>query len=186
MTSTRAPDTERVILVDASDAERGIHDKLAAHREGLLHRAVSVFVTGPGDTAVLQRRAGDRYHSGGLWSNAACTHPQPGESVGDAAARCLREEMALDCRLSPVFALTYYARLGEGMVEHEYDHVFVGYSDEDPVPNPHHVAAWRRVPFDRLTSELAERPDDFTAWLPLVWGGLLQRGVLSAAPGAVD
>ena len=60
---------EYVLLVDAEDQVTGLREKMAAHREGLLHRAFSVFVFTPDGRHLLQQRAASKYHSGGLWSN---------------------------------------------------------------------------------------------------------------------
>src|SRR5262245_54825248 len=97
----------RVILVDANDGEVGKEERMRAHREGLRHRAFSIFVFDRAGRLLLQRRAAGKYHSGGLWSNTCCSHPLPGESVLDAAHRRLREEMGFDCPLQPSFTFVY-------------------------------------------------------------------------------
>ncbi|HEX7957304.1 MAG TPA: isopentenyl-diphosphate Delta-isomerase, partial [Pyrinomonadaceae bacterium] len=118
--------SEQLILVDADDRELGAGEKLEVHRAGALHRAFSVFVFDGRGRLLMQRRAAGKYHSGGLWSNTACGHPRPGEATRAAARRRLREEMGLDCELSAAFEFVYRAELGDSLVEHEYDHVFVG------------------------------------------------------------
>ena len=140
---------ERVVLVDESDAEVGTLEKQRAHAEGRLHRALSVFVLNARGEMLLQRRASAKYHSGGLWTNACCSHPRPGEPVDAAARRRLREEMGIDCALEPAFAFTYRAEVGGGLVEHEYDHVFLARYDGDPAPSADEVDGWRWVPIDR-------------------------------------
>src|SRR5919205_4313288 len=125
---------EELILVDAQDRELGVKEKLQAHVEGALHRAVSVFVFDGGGRLLLQKRAPTKYHSAGLWSNTACGHPRPGESTLAAARRRLREEMGFDCELREAFQFLYRAELDGELVEHEYDHVFVGVHDRDPAP----------------------------------------------------
>lgn len=153
-----------VVLVDEHDAPLGEMAKLEAHEKGLLHRAFSVFVFNSRGELMLQRRAEDKYHSGGLWSNTCCSHPRPGESVETAAHRRLWEEMRLRCDLFSHFSFVYRAELDRGLVEHEYDHVLVGQSEVDPDPNPSEVAGWRWAPIDAIRRELSERPGDFTAW----------------------
>src|SRR5689334_7965348 len=112
---------ERVVLVDERDREVGTMPKLAAHAEGALHRAFSVFVLNAAGELLLQRRAAAKYHCGGLWTNSCCGHPRPGEPVADAARRRLREEMGFDCELASVGSFVYRAEVGGGLVEHEYD-----------------------------------------------------------------
>jgi isopentenyl-diphosphate Delta-isomerase len=155
---------ERVILVDERDREIGTAPKLRAHREGALHRAISVFVLNGRGEMLLQRRAHAKYHSGGLWSNACCSHPRPGEETAAAAARRLKEEMGLRTPLRWVHSFTYRAALADGLWEHEYDHVFVGRTDADPRPDPGEVAEWRWVAIDELSRELERHPERFTVW----------------------
>jgi isopentenyl-diphosphate Delta-isomerase len=164
---------EVVVLVDAQDRPVGILPKRQAHLEGRLHRAVSVFVFNERGEMLLQRRAAEKYHSGGLWSNACCSHPRPGETLPDAARRRLREEMGLDVPLDLAFTFTYRAELDAGLTEHEFDHVYVGTGNEDPRPDPAEVEAWRWVSMAQLRRELEEDPGAFTAWFPVALRRLL-------------
>lgn len=157
---------EQVILVDGDDRGIGYMEKLAAHREGLLHRAFSVFIFDGDGRLLLQRRALGKYHSPGLWSNTCCGHPRPGEDTLSAAQRRLVEEMGLHCELRHVHSFMYRADLGNGLWEHELDHVFVGTTPSEPLPNPDEVAEWRAVPRVALEEELAHAPGDFTVWFP--------------------
>jgi isopentenyl-diphosphate delta-isomerase len=154
---------ELVILVDASDREVGQAPKLAAHRQGILHRAFSVFLFDTGGRLLLQRRAQGKYHSGGLWSNTCCGHPRPGEGLVDAAQRRLAEEMGVTCALRPVGSFTYRARVGD-LEEHELDHVLVGRHEGDPRPAASEVDAWRWVAPAEAVAELAAGPERFTPW----------------------
>src|SRR5689334_1861243 len=117
--TTTADATDYVIIVDPLDNEIGASEKLAAHREGKLHRAFSVFVFHD-DALLLQRRADSKYHSPGLWTNTCCSHPRPGEGLTVAAHRRLSEEMGFDCDLEPAFSFVYRAQFPNGLVEHEF------------------------------------------------------------------
>jgi len=181
----REPDAPPVILVDEEDREIGLAPKLDAHARGALHRAVSVFAFDARGLLVLQRRARTKYHSGGLWSNAACTHPRSGESTEEAARRCLREEMGLDATfMLRSGALLYRAHVGDGLEEHELDHLFVARVDQTPAPNASEVEEWRAIPLRDAEREVAEAPQRFTAWFPLalskVTAGELVARVLQA------
>jgi isopentenyl-diphosphate delta-isomerase len=156
---------EQVILVDEHDRELGAVEKLQAHRDGALHRAFSVFVFDAAGRLLLQRRARAKYHSGGLWSNTACGHPRPGEATAAAARRRLREEMGFDCELREAFDFIYRAELAGGLVEHEFDHVFVGRFDGAPAPDATEVEGWRRATLEELREDLRLRPDDYSFWL---------------------
>lgn len=155
---------DRVILVDERDRPVGEAEKLAAHRDGRLHRAFSVFVRHRDGRILLQRRAESKYHSGGLWTNTCCGHPRPGEETGPAAERRLHEEMGFQCALQPVGTFVYRAQLG-ALVEHEFDHVFTGQFDGSPSPDPAEVADWRWVALEELDADLRAHPERYTVWL---------------------
>ena len=92
-------------------------DKLAVHRDGLRHMAVSVFVL-CGEALLLQRRAQGKYHTPGLWANTCCSHPQWGERAADCAVRRLREELGVTgIGLQPMGRIEYRADVGGGMVD---------------------------------------------------------------------
>lgn len=145
---------DQVILVDVHDAELGVMAKLEAHQKALLHRAVSVFIFNSQQQLLLQKRAADKYHSACLWTNTVCTHPKPGESNTDAVRRRLKEEMGLEVtEVTKIFDFTYLEKLGNELTEHEFDHVFIGFSDEIPLPNPDEVSDFRFVYVDLLRNE---------------------------------
>lgn len=168
---------ERVILVDEDDVECGTAEKLAAHVEGALHRAFSVVVFNRAGEMLLQCRAAGKYHSAGLWSNACCGHPRPGEDVRKAARRRLAEEMGIDCELKPLFHLRYHADLDGGLVENEYDHVFTARYDGEPRPNPAEVQAFGWVRLRDIRRDMDEEPERYTAWFPLLVDELAAEGV---------
>lgn len=156
---------ERVVLVDEQDRELGAAEKLSAHAAGKLHRAFSIFVFNSERQLLLQRRAQSKYHSGGLWSNTCCGHPRPGEATLPAARRRLREEMNFDCELRPAFEFLYRAEFANELVEHEYDHVFVGEFNGVVTPDETEVEAWTWTTLAELRRDLSARPDDYTYWL---------------------
>ncbi len=167
--------SSQVVLVDLHDRPTGTMEKLEAHRQGLLHRAVSVFIFNAGGKWLLQQRASKKYHSAGLWSNTCCTHPYPEERPEDAAQRRLEEEMGLSCPLEKQFCLTYKAQIDEKLAEHEYDHIFTGYTTDIPVPNPTEVSEWKFVPTLQLTKDMHEHPDRYTIWFKAIFPQLLKR-----------
>ncbi len=155
---------EQVILVDENDKEVGLCPKLEAHQRGLLHRAFSIFIFNSQQKLMLQRRQADKYHSAGLWTNTCCSHPRIGETLTMAAQRRLREEMGFEVQLKKVGSFIYHECLENGLVEHEFDHVFVGYYDEEPEINPEEVGDWCWVDIDTLKLNLQNAPQQFTAW----------------------
>ena len=158
-----------VVLVDDADREIGVANKLDVHRSGALHRAVSVFLFDSKGRLLVQRRALGKYHSGGLWSNSACTHPRPGETTDAAAYRCLDEELGLRAlRLEKAFTLTYRAPVGPDMIEHELDHVFIGTFEGTPRPVPGEVSEWKVVAWQQVMSRIASHPAEWTPWCALL------------------
>jgi len=157
-------ETEYVVLVDAQDKEIGTLEKMQAHREGKLHRAVSVIVFNSKKQVLLQKRAIVKYHSAGLWTNTCCTHPRPGEKTLDAAKRRLYEEMGIRCELKKIFELTYNFKLADDLSEHEFDHVFAGICDEVPLPDPMEVSDYKYIEIKDLEKQMNDAPEQFTAW----------------------
>ncbi|NNU33868.1 isopentenyl-diphosphate Delta-isomerase [Mucilaginibacter sp. S1162] len=155
------------MIVNASGGAIGTMDKMAAHRSGTLHRAFSVFIFNSKGQLLLQQRALDKYHSGGLWTNTCCSHPRLGESTSDAAHRRLQEEMGINCELTELFQFSYRHEFENGLIENEYDHVFMGISDELPLPNPDEVGDFRYIDTDLLLFELLEQPNKYTPWFKI-------------------
>lgn len=156
---------EHLVLIDKNDEAIGSEEKLAAHQQGLLHRAFSVFIFSSDGKLMLQKRADGKYHSGGLWTNTCCGHPRPGELVDAAAQRRLQEEMRFSCDLSEKFIFAYQTSFPNGLIENEIDHVFFGEHDIDPEPDPNEASDWRWIDLDSLEQELRGVPQRYTFWL---------------------
>ncbi|MEM7621842.1 MAG: isopentenyl-diphosphate Delta-isomerase [Planctomycetota bacterium] len=170
---------ESVVLVDSDDNDVGTCEKLEAHRgDGLRHRAFSVFLLDAEGRQLLQQRAETKYHFGGLWTNACCSHPRLGETPADAARRRLVEELGIHgVDMVHAGSFEYRARDSESrLIEHEIDHVFVGTLDASGdgsrtrtiiEPNPDEVMAFRWVTRAELDGELGASPERFTPWFPI-------------------
>lgn len=159
---------EDIILVNRKDQKIGTGGKMGVHKSGKLHRAFSIFVFNSRGELLLQKRAKGKYHSGGLWTNTCCGHPLPGESTQEAASRRLKEEMGFVCGIREVFSFCYNARLDGNMVENEYDHVFCGVYEGNPVPDPEEVEGWKWANINQIQKKVHERPDEFTHWFKIV------------------
>jgi isopentenyl-diphosphate delta-isomerase len=158
---------EQVILVDENDNQIGLMNKMEAHEKALLHRAFSIFVFNSKGKLLIQQRALTKYHSGGEWANTCCSHQRSGESTLEAAHRRLQEEMGFDVDLEEVFQFTYKKEFGNGLTEHEYDHVVFGYYDETPNINPEEVADWKYVDLAQLKIDIEINPEQYTIWLQI-------------------
>jgi isopentenyl-diphosphate Delta-isomerase len=153
-----------IILVDPDDVPTGVGAKTDVHRRGLRHRAISILIRNPRGELLIQRRSAAKYHSGGLWANACCSHPRPGEAPLAAAHRRLPEELGFDCPLTPLFKTHYRATLDNGFIEDEVVHAFGGVYDGPVSPAPAEVSEWRWIGLDALTRDRRARPDAYTVW----------------------
>lgn len=173
-----------VVLVDDNDQEVGIAEKLYAHQQALQHRAFSIFIfmiKQQKISVLLQQRQHDKYHCGGLWTNACCSHPRPKETVMAAANRRLNEEMGMVLPLEHQGYFIYSAKFDNGLTEKELDHVLVGlYHGETIRINPQEVSAFAWRELQQLMDELSSQPHKYTAWLkPALTIALRHPSILS-------
>ncbi len=157
-----------VVLVSADDIALGTMDKLEAHQKGLLHRAFSVFLFNDQGQMLLQKRAEKKYHSAGLWSNACCSHPAQNEPIIEAAERRLQEEIHLTAALTPLFKFEYRAELNSNLVEHELDHVLIGFCNEFHEINANEVSEMKFIDLSELQNELNKNPEHYTEWFKII------------------
>jgi len=167
---------ELVILVDEKDKEIGTEEKLEAHKKGLLHRAISVFIFNSKNELLLQKRAFDKYHCGGLWSNSCCTHPHPQETTLEAAKRRLVEEMGIKIELKEIGQLIYKVHFPQNnLFEHEFDHLFIGHYDENPKINPSEVSDFKWSSIETLLKEFQENSQNYTPWFKIIFEEVLKK-----------
>ena len=172
---------DSVVLVDEyghelfnQDGSISTMEKMEVHHRGLLHRAVSIFVFNGRNELLLQKRAVNKYHSSGKWSNTCCTHPLPREAPLISAQRRLGEEMGLVVTLTETFAFLYQADVGNGLTENEFDHVFFGTSNQNPNPNPAEVSDWNWVNIEVLEQEIIKNPKEYSPWLRQCLGEVIK------------
>ncbi len=163
-----------VILVDENDNPLGKMEKIEAHEKGLLHRAFSVFIFNDNDDLLLQQRALTKYHTPGLWTNTCCSHQKEGESHIEAGKRRLEEEMGFSVPLKEIMSFTYKAPFANGLTEHEFDHILVGYYNNNPKPNPDEVADYKWRSINQIKSDIANYPEEFTAWFKIIFDKYLK------------
>ena len=178
------------MLVDERDRPLGWAEKLAAHRDGgRLHRAFSIFLFDTQGRMLLQQRAAAKYHFPLLWTNACCGHPRPGEALGEAAGRRLREELGVSPLLEAGFSFLYAAEDPvSGLSERELDHVLLGRLETAPEPDPLEVAALAWWETSALLGDVGANPERYTPWFRTALPQLAHRGLLSpptppAGPG---
>lgn len=163
-----------LLLVNEQDEPVGTMEKMEAHRKGVLHRAFSVFIFDAHGRMLLQQRAAQKYHGGGLWTNACCSHPHPGEAVHEAAQRRLQEELGFTTPLEKLFHFTYRAEVENGLVEHEFDHVYAGSYAGPVAPDPAEVAAYAFMEMSEVDRALEQSPEGFTTWFRIIFPRISQ------------
>jgi len=159
---------DQVILVDTNNFMIGSMGKMEAHKKGLLHRAISVFIFDSQGKWLLQKRAANKYHSNSLWTNTCCSHPFPYESNLNAANRRLMEEMGMQCNLTELFHFIYKEVLDNELTENEIDHVFIGTSDVLPIINSIEVMDFKYMNYSVLKDDIALNPQNYTVWFKMI------------------
>lgn len=155
---------DNLILVDVFDNPIGTADKQRAHTVPLLHRAFSVFLINDRGELLLQKRASGKYHSGGLWANACCSHPRIGEETIPSAEARLMEELGVTCPLREIGCFVYLHRFHDALYEYEYDHVLIGRHCGPFTPDSEEIEELRWVTPAQLTEELRTTPEHFASW----------------------
>lgn len=156
---------DRLIWVDLFDNEIGSGDKLETHVKNQLHRAFSVFIVHDGKM-LIQRRALGKYHSGGLWANACCSHPRHGETLADAVQKRMEEELGIPkgcCEPKELFSFNYFSQY-DGLSEYEIDHVFLTDYHGEINTDPDEIMELRWVALDDLQKEMETDPQRFSTW----------------------
>lgn len=167
----------KIILVDANDNQIGLEEKIKTHKEGILHRAISVYLFNSKGELMLQQRAAGTYHSGMLWSNTCCSNCYEEESAEFSAHRALKSEMDIECEIKKALEVIYKTDVGGGLTEHEYLHVFFGRYDNAPKINPKEANDWKWVSFPDLVRDVNENPDRYSNWLKLLLKGQLYNEI---------
>ena len=158
----------KVILVDENDNEIGEMEKLEAHQKGFLHRALSIFIFNDEGKILLQQRALNKYHSGGLWTNACCSHPVPGVDAVTCAHERLKEDMGFDTELKFTTKFIYSVEFENGLKENELDYIYVGKYNSNPELNPNEAMDFKWMYLNNLKNDLKINPKKYTYWFKLI------------------
>ncbi len=162
---------EYITLVDENDNVLGKEEKLTAHKKGKQHRAFSVLIINDNHQMLIHKRESNKYHSGGLWTNACCSHPRYEEDLLRGVHRRLKEEMGFDCTLNKMFSFKYCHTFKSGLVENEYDHVFLGvYNEKTIKPDPIEVEDFQWIDYNLLLKDMKESPKKYTVWFRKIIG----------------
>jgi len=159
---------EFVVLVNPEDKVLGLMEKQQAHVNGLLHRAFSIFLFNSKGEMLLQKRASEKYHSPLKWTNAVCSHPRNEETYLEGAKRRMKEELGIEVEICEKFSFIYKADVGNGLWEHELDHVFIGTFEDDFNLNKNEVEEVKYISMENLDKEMNENPENYTEWFKII------------------
>ncbi len=168
-------DKNLIALVNENDEITGYQNKLVIHQLGLMHRAFSIFIFNSENKILLQRRALQKYHSGGLWTNTCCSHLVKGEKFEQTVQRRLQEEMGFNCGLEHIFSFRYCAALNNGLIENELDHVYIGHFKGIPNPDSSEVWEWKWKDLIEINNDLIMNKDKYTYWFNIAFQKVLQH-----------
>ncbi len=151
--------TEIFDVVDEQDQVTGQAERGKVHAEGLLHRAVHMFVFNKAGELYLSLRSHLKDTHPGCWGSSAAGHLDAGESYADAAVRELDEEL----KVSPKEALKSLLKLPAGPeTDQEFVELFACRPSGKIRTHGSEIAGGRYFPLELIDEWMAARPDDFT------------------------
>ena len=172
---------EQVVLVNEKDEVLGTMGKMEAHEKGILHQAISILLFNSKGEMLLQQRASAKYHWADIWSNTVCTHPRENETHQAAAERRLLEELGFSTELKEVFSFIYKAHdKDSGLIEHEYDHVFLGNYDGEIPFNTDEVKDVEWVSVSELLKDIELNPEKYSFWFKIILEEMKKRQLFNA------
>lgn len=163
---------QNIVLVDKEDKVIGYDTKLNVHKLGKLHRAFSIIILNTENEMLIQRRALSKYHSGGLWSNACCSHAKYNEYFHDTIHKRLIEELGLDCDINLLYKFDYYHEFNNGLIENELDYVFLGITNKLPKINTNEILEYKWIKIKELHENIKNNSDIYTVWFKLILNNL--------------
>lgn len=158
---------EQFEIYDDAGCLLGRAPRSRVHREGLWHRTVNVFLFRSDGRLIIQQRQQHKDVCPGLWDLSVAEHVQPGETCAQAAARGLREELAvIAVTLEPIGEATAFCleQPERSLRDCEVQQCFRGVYDGPLAPDAEEVGATDALSRAALSKALAQRPDAFTPW----------------------
>jgi len=165
-------------VVNERDEVIGQKPRSEIHRLKLNHRAVHVLVFNSRGELFLQKRSMKKDCFPGAWDSSASGHLDSGESYDACAVRELREEIGLETARPPerLFKVAACPETGQ-----EFVWVYRCAAEGPFALHPEEIECGDWFPPARLNQWLAERPQVFAGAIPLIWGEMLRRGLVTAS-----
>jgi 16S rRNA (adenine1518-N6/adenine1519-N6)-dimethyltransferase len=153
-------------VVDEHDEVIGQATRGEVHSQGLLHRAVHVFVFNKRGDVLLQQRSMLKDAHPGVWDSSVSGHLDAGEAYETAAVRELAEEMGIDAKCPP----TEIARIAPSAAT-GWEHIrLYRYEHHGSIRFPAaeiESAMWLPIPL--LEAWIMARPEDFASGFLECW-----------------
>ena len=157
-----------VVLLDEDGRPCGTARKDEVHTlDTPLHLAFSCWVFGDDGRVLVTRRSAAKLTWPGVWTNAFCGHPEPGEDLTDAVHRRGWDE--LGARLTDVRSVLpefrYRAVSASGIVENEVCPVYAARLASALDPHPDEVCDVRWMTLDELRERTRAEPGPYSPWM---------------------
>lgn len=144
-------------VVNDRDEVIGQKRRADVHAQGLLHRAVSVFVFNSAGELLLQLRTATKDQYPLCWTSSCSGHVDAGEDYDTAAVRELREELGLT---TPIERLAKFDAGPE--TANEFTVLYRTTADSIPSPEPEEIERVEFVALSEVARSVKESPDKFT------------------------
>lgn len=144
-------------VCDAEDRVIGQAPRSRVHAEGLLHRAVHIFVFRSDGRLLVHRRSATKDEYPHCFTSSASGHLGAGEDYEPAAVRELEEELGLT---SP---LEYLAKFPAGPeTANEHSVLYRTVTDAEPTPDPGEIESVEYLTVAEVSGRLEAEPEQFT------------------------
>jgi 16S rRNA (adenine1518-N6/adenine1519-N6)-dimethyltransferase len=157
LTTDESTADELIDVVDRDDRVIRQERRSVVHAQGLLHRAVHVFVFNSRGQLLVQRRSASKDEFPLTYTSSASGHVGAGETYDDCAPRELKEEIGLDSPLE--FLVKFPASPGTA---NEHTVLFRAVTDAAPTPDEHEVASLTYFDLEELQALLQVNPNAFS------------------------
>lgn len=112
-------------IIDKNNKVVGKAPRDECHRKGLLHRAIHIMILNSKGQLLLQKRSKKKDLYSGWWTSSASGHVESGDDYVETAHRELKEELGIEAKLEPLFAVVKDYR-GQGKHDRERIQFYIG------------------------------------------------------------
>ncbi len=169
----------KVTVVDKKDQILKYQEREICHQQqGILHRALCVFIINNNDELLLQQRSKYKKLWPMFWSNSCCSHPLSQEKILAESQKRLQEELGFSTKLNFIDKFIYFFSYKDIGSEHELAYVYMGDYSGAVYPNNKEVASYKWVTIDWLKKDIKQNPNDYTPWFKLEFKELVKRKLL--------